>query len=515
MKPTSMSHHDTNSAPKVAALVLTVAIVFSGCGESPAPPPEPPVLPARYAEMLGDPPAPPKLDLAYVDHAVVAAIEKAEDEVRKDSQSVDAWGKLGMVLLAHEFNEPAAACLAQTEFMQPDDPRWAYLQATSMIRLRPNDAVPLLERAVRLLPAEARGGATEDRPHSAPRDAESTNEASKEVDVAAAIRLRLLELYLELDRPADAEKPLREFLESDPQNGRAHLIAARIALRAGRLDECLREVELAGYQRPAQKPVHELRAEVYSRQRRRDDAESERRMAAAAPNASWPGPYDDEIESLQTGLKIALSKADRLYVIGRTEASIDVLKPTLEEYPQSEWAWILVGRAQIRLRQLDEAEQSLAKALAITPNSADAMFRMGVVQDLRGETDEAAAWFRKVVEQKRDHPVALYNLGHCARKLDDAEQAIDYFRQALEAGPNYFEAMCALGDVLADEGRVEEARKYLEQAKKIRPRDRWVLNRLYQLPDKSAEEDGIDDSNEQKPAETDPMDKNPGEKPPE
>lgn len=464
-----------------AAVVTVVAMaVFAaaGCGKSTPPDGErePLVLSAKHAEMLGDPPAPPKLDFVDVDRAVVAAIRTAEAGVRERPDSAQAWGRLGMVLLAHEFDEAAAASLAQAEILQPDEPRWPCLQGMAILRWRPNEAVPLLERAVTLLP-RMRSQAT--------TDSSSVTDARRAAG-ATAIRLRLLELYVELDRPKDAEEPLRQFLQADPDNGRAHLIAARIALRQGRLDDCLREVERAGYARPAQKPVHELRAEAFGRQKRKAEAEAERRMAAAAALVAWPGPYDDELDSLRTGLKVELSRADRYYVNGKPQASIDVLNDVVKEYPESEWAWILLGRAQIKLRRLDEAEASLAKALAIAPKSADALFRMGVVFSVRKEYAQAAEWYRRVIDQKPDHPIALFNLGYSAQQLGDQDAAADYYRKALDCAPEYFEALWALGDILVGRGQIAEGRAYYERAKKLRPREPGLLERLYQL-DRSAE----------------------------
>ncbi|RIK83894.1 MAG: hypothetical protein DCC68_02705 [Planctomycetota bacterium] len=481
------------------AILAVLVLAASGCGRpvSREAAYEPLALSLKHADMLGDPPAPPKLDFVDVDRAVVAAIQRAEEGVRKNPDSADAWGKLGMVLLAHEFDEAAAACLAQTEILQPDEPRWPFLQGMAVLRWRPGDAVPLLERAVKRLPPLGTSAATESA---------SLSEAQKAAG-ASAIRLRLFELYVELDRPKDAEAPLRQFLKTDPENGRAHLIAARIALRGGRLEECLREVELAGYARPAQKPVHELRAEAFSRQGRKTDAEAERRMAAGVAQVAWPGPYDDDLDSLRTGLKVALSRADRYYVNGKPQASIDVLNDVVKEYPESEWAWILLGRAQIKLRRLDEAQASLEKALAISPKSADALFRMGVVHFVRGEYAEAAEWYRKVIEQKADHPVALYNLGQCARHLKQPDVAADYFRQAIACAPDNFELLFALGALLADEGKTEEGRRYLEQAKKLSPRDPRVLERLYELDRRGAKgEEGesrpTDGTHEPRPAGT-------------
>src|SRR5437868_4953696 len=53
------------------------------------------------------PPAPPTVQSADLDPAVAAAIEKARLAVQQEPRSASTWGRLGMVLLAHEF--PAEA----------------------------------------------------------------------------------------------------------------------------------------------------------------------------------------------------------------------------------------------------------------------------------------------------------------------------------------------------------------------------------------------------------------------
>src|SRR5689334_16462431 len=62
------------------------------------------------AGRLHDPPA---LDLRGVDPAAGEAIGAASDRVRREPDPAASWGRLGMVLLAHDFFLPAAACLEQ------------------------------------------------------------------------------------------------------------------------------------------------------------------------------------------------------------------------------------------------------------------------------------------------------------------------------------------------------------------------------------------------------------------
>src|SRR5437660_1619218 len=54
----------------------------------------------------------PTVVLQEVDPAVVVVIEEAHHAVRGSPHSAAAWGRLGMVLLAHDFFSEANKCLS-------------------------------------------------------------------------------------------------------------------------------------------------------------------------------------------------------------------------------------------------------------------------------------------------------------------------------------------------------------------------------------------------------------------
>src|SRR5947208_14974603 len=58
-------------------------------------------------------PGPPSPDTAALDPAVAAAVEAARGRVLRSPKSAAAWGRLGLVLAAHDLFAPALACLAE------------------------------------------------------------------------------------------------------------------------------------------------------------------------------------------------------------------------------------------------------------------------------------------------------------------------------------------------------------------------------------------------------------------
>ena len=96
-------------------------------------------------------PAPPDVPLSGVEPDVAKVIREAREEVRRNGRSSAAWGKLGEVLLAHEYDAAADPCFAQAERLDANDPRWPYFQG--LVRMTqnapdPTAAIPYLRRAV-------------------------------------------------------------------------------------------------------------------------------------------------------------------------------------------------------------------------------------------------------------------------------------------------------------------------------------------------------------------------------
>src|SRR5207245_1393041 len=70
------------------------------------------------------PPDPPELVLTGVDPAVVKVLEDSRAAVLQAPRSAAAWGRLGMVLVVHDFHAEANRCFAQAERLDGRDPRW-------------------------------------------------------------------------------------------------------------------------------------------------------------------------------------------------------------------------------------------------------------------------------------------------------------------------------------------------------------------------------------------------------
>ncbi len=170
---------------------------------------------AGYWWYRPGPPQPPEVDTTGYDPEVLAAVAGAMQAVRQEPGSAAAWGKLGLRLLAHGFHAEAQICLARAGQLEPDNPRWVYLEGRLIQLGDPEAALPLLRRAAGLA-----------RTTSMPR-------------------LHLAETLLSLGHLDEAEAEFQRVLKNEPNHPRANAGLGRLTYRRGDLDASLKLLNLS------------------------------------------------------------------------------------------------------------------------------------------------------------------------------------------------------------------------------------------------------------------------------
>jgi tetratricopeptide (TPR) repeat protein len=388
------------------------------------------------------PPEPPAIDPEGTDPAVVRAIEQARSRVLASPGAADTWGRLGAVLLAHKFSREAAVCLDRAEQFDGRDVRWPYLHAVAVQRLGPETAVAALRRA-----------------------------AALDGEEGGVVRLRLAELLLEQGQVEEAERLFRRALEVSPDNARAHLGMGRLERGRGALSAALPHLERAAADPHARRAATLLLAEVHHRLGDREQADRERARADdLAEDPPWPDPLLQEVTNQVTGHLMSLSRANQLLQQDRVPEALLLLRQTLQDYPDSDRAWYLVGKGLLQQKNLAGAETALRQANRLSP-AVESQFELGVVLFLQERPADAAGYFRKVTEQKPDFARAYYNLGHCLKQQGDRAGAVEAFRNAVRAQPRLGVAHANLGELLAGEGKRAEALQHLREAVRWAPED--------------------------------------------
>jgi cytochrome c-type biogenesis protein CcmH/NrfG len=361
------------------------------------------------------PPAPPLPDLAGVDPEVAELVAQTRGEVMRRPASAETWGRLGMVYRAHDFVAESLACLAEAERLDPREPCWPYLQGLTRVITDPDAGIADLERA--------------------------TERCGDEPLVA---RLRLAEALLEAGRLDEAQSHLDRALQVQPDSCRARLGLGRRALLRGEWRTGMDRLAACVHDEHARKMALGLRAEAWNRLGEPDRARAEQaRAEELPPDLAWADPFRDRVLEWFRGLRERMARAASLDQSGRTDEAGEVLEETAARYPYSVETWVRLGDLRLRQNDPGRAEVAYHKAVQADPDAAEAWFRLGCAQALRGPK-EAADSFRRAIRLRPDHTLAHYNLAHRLRELGDLAGAADEFRAALRCQPDYAPARDAL-----------------------------------------------------------------------
>ncbi len=410
--------------------------------------------PSRSVEDSGDgkPGNLPNVDRDGLDEAVVRSIDEAMNSVHLAPRSADRWGRLGMLLLAHDQFVPAADCLAHAATLNRVDGRWPYLEAIATRTLDPPRSIDRMRRAAVLFG-----------------------------DQSVVPRTQLAELLIESEQLDEAEKLLSELTRRRPDNTRALIAQAKLGLLRNQPRQALESIERASGSNSPTRSMLLLSAEAYRRLGDWEMAAKKGELARAARSVIWDDPIYGPVRALRTGLKVRLSEADRLYQENRVNESIQMLEHLVRDYPNSEWARILLARGFIRKRELKQAEATLKEALRLNPNSFQANFRMGVLYQVGGQHKHAIDWFEKSLQLQPSNAVSLKNVAMSQFILGERESAGRNLKRAVEVQPNYFDGYLALGDFYLKTRDPTAARAAFRAARNLRPNDRRVTQVLKQL----------------------------------
>jgi tetratricopeptide (TPR) repeat protein len=403
-------------------------------------------------------PAPPLVDLANADPQVARAVTAARADVLRAPRSGPAWGRLGMVLVTHNYTEDGIRCLAEAERLDPRELRWPYYQGVLLANIDPAVGIPKLRRAVELAPAEAE-----------------------------APRLRLAITLLSHGDLDEAGTFFAEVLARDRDNPRALLGLGRVANAQGRPEES------AGYlRRCADSPftrhnAHSLLAGIYELQGDHAAAARELRLVDGLPeDVAWPDLIYGELDDVRVGVQAEVTRARDLMQEGRSREALELLESAVREYPDVDYAWLAYGMTLMSLKDFATAEGAFRKALRISPAMADAHFNLGLALFEQGKYEEAAGAFRRAGELQRSDARSPYNLGQCLKEMGKRPEATEAFRAALKAKPQFAEAHRDLGELLAEDGKDALAREHLREAVKLAPGDAAARRLLEKLEKKSA-----------------------------
>jgi tetratricopeptide (TPR) repeat protein len=390
---------------------------------------------------------------SHSDPAVATQISEAVAAVRNSPRNGTAWGHLGMVLHAYQFQEEARICFANAQQLNQTEPRWPYFEGVILLASNPEAGLQKLARAVELCPS------TPDTP-----------------------RLQYARGLLEYGRLDQAEEQFRELFTRNRSHAPALLGLARIKHARGQSQEATDYVKRCLESPYAAQTAYLLLAAVQAKTGNAQAAQAATAFANNLPeDKSWPEPYTDEILALQVGSRQLVDHAERALKLNNLDDAEKVISRLVKGYSSSPQTWLLAGRLHLERKECVAATEAFRRHLALAPESVNGCAQLGMALLCEEKYPEAIPMLERAVQLKPDFAQGHFNLGFARARAGQGASAVAAFRDAIRCSPNFVEPYITLADLLGQMGEVEEALSLLQRARVIDPADprpQVVLERI-------------------------------------
>lgn len=351
----------------------------------------------------------------------------------------DAFGDLGLVLMAAEYHEAAADCFASAMDLAPDEMRWPYyLGHLHAVEGHRAAAAGLFARAHELRPT----------------------------DLAALVRLG--DTLLDQSRPDAAEEAFMRALTLDAGLAPALAGMGRAALAKGEAARATDYLTRALSADARATSLHYPLAMAYRQLGDLGAAEAHLRRRGAGV-AAVPDPLMDAYSEVLESALTYETRGMRALQSREPAAAEELFRRGLELAPDDPALRHRLGTALMMAGDAGGAVEQFEETIRRTPDFARAHFGLGMVAMIDGRYPEAAERFGAAVEHQPDYLEARVGLADALRVTGRAEAALAHYRQVVAADPRFADAWTGYVMALAGLGRVDEARERLGEALSILP----------------------------------------------
>ena len=301
-------------------------------------------------------------------------------------------------------------------------------------------------------------------------------------------RVRAAEKKAESGDADGAIALLKEALQLDPQNARAHHVMAMIDFNAGRLDEARDGIIQASTYDNEDPELHANCAAIMNICDRPMEAEAAARHAielapdmaeghcnlgvALEAQGKYPAAREELIKAtqLRPGYPEALISLGNLdYRLGDYVTSAEAFAEAVRTWPANAMARTNLAIVLRHLGELETAEQQCLEAIAHNQSYAEAHNALGNIKMQLGDLPGSIRAFSDAIARRSGYPEAKANLAGAYFKAGEYQKSEDTYIDLLESHDTFAEAAHGLGVVLLAQGKIDEAEKRFRRAVELRP----------------------------------------------
>jgi tetratricopeptide (TPR) repeat protein len=108
---------------------------------------------------------------------------------------------------------------------------------------------------------------------------------------------------------------------------------------------------------------------------------------------------------------------------------------------QKAQAYQLLGKAYHKLKKIDKASESYAKAVELSTNTYESAYELGMIYLISKQTSSSIKSFKEVLKMKKDDPWALVGLGNAYYDEGNYNEARAFYQRVIDSSPGVREAI--------------------------------------------------------------------------
>jgi tetratricopeptide (TPR) repeat protein len=398
-------------------------------------------------------PAPP--ELAGAESVVVESLVSALHEAAA-RPSAAAFGKLGRICESQLAHDAAIEYFRRAAAADPADFRWPYyLGYIRQILGQADAALPLFASALRLNPSYP------------------------------TIHARLGQLYLDLERDADAERHFRRYLELRPDDWFGHVGLGRLALRRKDADGALTHLLQAERMAPQDFQVQYNLGRAYRELGRIEEAERHLSLAGTLPRGAWflaRDPLEQELRSAAQSTDALVKELERLQASTDWPKLTQLAEQIVERRPDDVMTLANLASLYRKQGRFADAHTVLRRAAGRAPGSARVAAVQAEIYLAENRHEEALAAADRALRLDSDHPLGHAIRGRALLLLNRIQESEAAMREAVLRRPHDASDWYVLGEVLRVQGRSQEAADSYRKALALRPDYAPARQRLGENP---------------------------------
>jgi len=396
------------------------------------------VLTVRETPAGAEAPPLPVLALDQYPAGLRDRVAAAESRAQKAPESALAAGELGMLLHAYDQLASASAAYERARALDSRAFEWSYLAGVVRVRSgRAAEAVPLLREAAlrqpQALAARVRLG--------------EGLLASGEIDKARALYEELLRQHPDLPlahyglgrafsargTAASAAERYLAATQLFPAYGAAHYALGLAYRDLGRAEDAQRHLRLYQQHLMEAPPLEDPVLESVLRLKQSADAVLAEGVRLGE-TGDFEGSIREHLRALELDPGLTKAHANLMALYGQAEKWDKVdehYRAAVAQAPGLVEVHYNYALALQQQKRSAEAQQALARVLALSPHHAPAQNALGALLELEGRLDDAAEQYRLATVNQADFQAARFNLGRVLVELGRPREAVAQFEQIL------------------------------------------------------------------------------------